>query len=160
MYAQVARPDEWLALNQRLLNRGPDVRYYLEKRMLKEAAPLVEEDYVRTPDEFAPRRNKALLLALQGKHEEAQAAIPGVMEKVRRDKAYHHFTYTNARIYALGGKSEEALRWLRITAQEGFPCYTLFARDPFLDPIRKDPGFIRFMGEMKTGWDDYRREFE
>ena len=82
-----------------------------------------------------------------------------MMEKVRRDKAYHHFTYDIARIYALDGKAEEALKWLRITVEEGFPCYTLFARDSFLDPIRKDPAFIQFMTEMKTRWESYRREF-
>ncbi|HEY8228669.1 MAG TPA: protein kinase [Pyrinomonadaceae bacterium] len=155
----LARPDEWLALNQKLFNRGPDIRYYLEKRMLKEAAPLIEQEYTKHPDEPESRRDKALLLALQGKHREAQAAVPRIVEKLRRDKAYHHFTYDIARIYALADKSEEALKWLRITANEGFPCYTLFARDAFLDPIRKDPAFIQFMVEMKTRWEGYRREF-
>ena len=154
-----ARPDEWLALNQRLFNRGPDIRYYLEKRMLKEAAPLIEEEYVKNPDEPEPHRDKALLLALQGKHREAQAAVSRIMERVRRTKAYHHFTYDIARIYGLDGKAEEALKWLRTTVKEGFPCYTLFARDPFLDPVRKDPAFIQFMAEMKTRWEGYRREF-
>jgi TolB-like protein len=159
MYSILARPDEWLALNQRLFNRGPDIRYYLEKRMLKEAGPLIDQEYVRAPDEPGPRRDRGLLLALQGRHREAQAAVPRIMEKVRRDKAYHHYTYDIARIYALDGKGEEALKWLRITVKEGFPCYTLFARDSFLDPIRKDPAFIQFMTEMKNSWESYRREF-
>ena len=63
------------------------------------------------------------------------------------------------RIYALDGKSEEALKWLRVTAKEGFPCYPLFARDSFLDPIRKDPAFLQFLDEMKTRWEGYQREF-
>jgi protein kinase/serine/threonine-protein kinase len=156
-----AKPDEWLVLNQRLFNRGPDIRYYLEKRMLKEAAPLIEQEYVDNPDEPEARRHKALLLALQGKHREAQAAVPRTLERVRRrkGKSFHHFTYDIARIYALDGKAEEALKWLRTTVEEGFPCYTLFARDSFLDPIRKDPAFIQFMTEMKTRWEGYRREF-
>ncbi|MFL6334689.1 MAG: protein kinase domain-containing protein [Pyrinomonadaceae bacterium] len=155
----VARPDEWQALNRRLFNRGPDGRYYLEKRMLKEAAPLIEEEYAKNPDEPEPRRDRALLMALQGKHREAQAAVPRIMERVRRNKGYHHYTYDIARIYALDGKGEEASKWLRATVKEGFPCYTLFARDPFLDPIRKDPAFIQFMDEMKSRWEGYRREF-
>jgi len=110
--------------------------------MLKEAAPLIEQEYVKNPDEPGPLGDKALLLALQGKHREAQAAVPRIMEKVPRDKAYHHSTYYVARVYALGGKSEEALKWLRITVDEGFPCYARFARDSFPDPIRKDPAFI------------------
>jgi hypothetical protein len=126
--------------------------------MLQEAVPLIEE-YGKNPDDPRMRRDKVVLLALQGKHRDAQDAIPWMMEKVRRDKAYHHYTYNAGRIYALGGKSEEALKWLRITANEGFPCYPLFERDSFLDPIRKDPAFIQFMAEMKTRWEGYRREF-
>lgn len=160
MYSNLARPDEWLALNQRLFNRGPDGRYYLEKGMLKEAEPLIEEEYLKTPDEPRLRRDRALLRALQGKHREAQAAVPGILEKVRRYKGYHHYPYDIARIYALDGKSKEALKWLRITVKEGFPCYTLFARDPLLDRIRKDPAFIEFITEMKIRWEGYRREFE
>ena len=35
--------------------------------------------------------------------------------------------------------------------------YTLFARDKFLDLIKKDSAFIQFMTEMKTA--SYHREF-
>ena len=158
-FSHLARPDEWLALNQRLYNRGADVHYYLQKRMLQEAAPLVEQEILQSPDGPQTIRNKAILLALQGKHSEAQSAIPSMMEEAPRDKGYHHFIYASARIYALGGKSADALKWMRLTVAEGFPCYPLFARDPFLDPIRKDPAFIQFMAEMKTRWEGYQREF-
>jgi TolB-like protein len=155
----LVKPDEWLVLNQRLFSRGPEIRYYLEKRMLKEAAPLIEQQYVKYPDNHEIRCHKALLLALQGKHRDAQAAVPWIMEKVPRTKDYHHYTYNIARIYALGGRGKEAMNWLRTTVDEGFPCYTLFARDSFLDRIRQDPEFIKFMAEMKERWEGYRREF-
>jgi len=151
-------------LNQRLLIRGPDIRYYLEKRMLKEAEPLIEQAYVKNPEGTWPegtwlRLYRGLLLALQGKHIEAQAEVPRIIDKIPRNKTSHHYTYDLARIYALDGKNEEALKWLRKTVNEGFPCYPLFARDSFLDPIRKDPAFIQFMTEMKTRWEGYGREF-
>ena len=160
-YLNSARPDEWLALNQRLFGRGPGLRYYLEKGMLKEAAQLIEKESAGNSDGplRRPSLNKALFLALQSRHSEAQADVPRIIEKAPRNKGYHHLTYDIARIYALDGKGEEALKWLRITAQEGFPSYTLFARDSFLDPIRKDPAFIQFMAEMKTRWEGFRREF-
>jgi hypothetical protein len=60
---------------------------------------------------------------------------------------------------SLGGRSEAALKWLRVTVQEGFPCYPLFARDSMLDRIRKDPAFLQFMAEMKTRWEGYQRQF-
>jgi hypothetical protein len=42
-------------VNQRLFNRGPDIRYHPEKRMLEEAAPLIEQEYVKNPDEAEMR---------------------------------------------------------------------------------------------------------
>ena len=58
-------------------------------------------------------------------------------QEERKYRGYHHDTYNFARIYALGGKSQEALKWLRTTAAEGLPNYPLYR---FLDRIRDDPG--------------------
>ena len=127
--------------------------------MVKEAAPLIEQEYQKDPSSVWKFVYHVLLLALQGKHEEAQAAVPSILQRERRYRGYHHDTYNIARIYALGGKSEEALKWLRVTVQEGFPCYPLFARDSYLNPIRNEPSFIQLMAEMKTRWEGYQREF-
>jgi DNA-binding winged helix-turn-helix (wHTH) protein/TolB-like protein len=179
-YVLSARPDEGLEASKRLFNRGPDLIYYLQKRMLKEAAPLVEQAYQQNPGGAGARKDRALLpiippflnfggagarkdrallLALEGKHQEAQAAVPSILEQARSNRLYRHLTYEIARIYALGGKSQEALKWLRVTVKEGFPEYPLFLRDSFLDPIRKDPAFIQFMAEMKAQNERYKREF-
>jgi len=158
-YFDTARPDEGLEINKRLFSRGPDWRYYLEKRMVKEAAPLVEQEYQKDPSSPWKIANRVLLLALQGKHQEAQVAVSSILKRERRYRGYHHGTYNLARIYALGGKSEEAVKWLRVTVKEGFPCYPLFARDSMLDRIRKEPAFIQFMAEMTERWEAYRREF-
>jgi len=105
------------------------------------------------------RRIFSRALALRGKHQEDRGAVPSILKRERRYRGYHHGTYDIARIYALGSKSEEALKWLRVTVKEGFPCYPLFARDTFLDPIRKDPAFLQFMAEMKARWEGCQREF-
>lgn len=170
LYFSTGRPDEALEARKRLFNRGPDLRYYLEKGMVKEAEPLAEQAYPHDLREnlvnlgnlvaAQPLKNQALLLALQGKHRKAEAAIPSIVEKAPKNKGYHHLTYDIARVYALGGRSEEALKWLRETVKEGFPCYPLFARDPFLDRIRNDPAFVQFMTDMKTRWEGYKRLFE
>jgi DNA-binding winged helix-turn-helix (wHTH) protein/TolB-like protein/Flp pilus assembly protein TadD len=149
------RPDEALAASQRLFNRGPDPRYYMEKMMVKEAAPLVEGEYQKNPAREWVRGTRALLMALQGKYQEAE---PIILEKTRNYRGYHHLTYDAARIYALWGKSEQAVKWLRVTVKEGFPCYPLFARDPYLNSIRNDPAFIQFIAEMKERWEGYQRE--
>ena len=153
-----ARPDEALEASKRFFKSQPDVRYFLNKRMLEEAEEEAEKEYKRHPDAIWAVVYQTLLKALRGKHEEAQAAIPAIVSKERRYRGYHHDTYNIARIYALGGKPHEALKWLRTTVAEGFPHYPLFARDSFLDPIRDDPSFKQFLGEMKERWEGYVRE--
>jgi hypothetical protein len=46
------------------------------------------------------------------------------------------------------GRVEEAVRWLRESAETGFPCYPLFAHDTSLNPIRQDPLFEAFLADM------------
>ena len=151
-----ARPDEGLEASKRFFNRPPDVRYFLEKRMVKEAEALAQQEYQRDPESVWKFVRRVLLLALQGKHRQAQAAVPLIMQRERRYRGYHHDTYNIARIYALDGKSAEALKWMHVTVNEGFPHYPLFERDPFLDPIREDPSFKDFMAEMKRRWEGYK----
>ena len=153
------RPDEALEASKRFFNREPDIRYLIEKRRLEEAEERAEQEYKREPQAVWKFVYQILLKALRGKHAEAEAGIAEILSKERRYRGYHHDTYNIARIYALGGKSQEALKWLRTTAAEGFPHYPLLARDNFLDPIRDDPSFKRFMEEMKERWEGYLRQF-
>ena len=63
-------------------------------------------------------------------------------------------------MYALQGKAESAVTWLRETVETGMPNYLLFSRDSNLDRIRTHSAFVQFMAEMKTRWGDYRRKFQ
>jgi len=159
LYYITGRADDAAEVLRRYFNREPDYRYYLEKGMVKEARPLLERAYEKNPNLPWIRRARALLLAIEGKHHEAQSLIPSLLEKERSYRGYHHDTYDIARIYALGGKAEDAVKWLRETAKEGFPCYPLFARDPFLARIRNNPIFAAFLSEMKERWEDYRHSY-
>ena len=114
----------------------------------------------RTPGDLRARGEIALILALKGKSKEAEARIPAILEQAKNNRAYHHITYDIASVYALGGKADEAVKWLRRTAETGMPNYPLFERDPHLDRIRNELAFIQFMAELKKIWDDYKREFE
>ncbi len=66
---------------------------------------------------------------------------------------YHHVTYGLAQIYAMGGKKEQAVRWLRTTAEEGMPCYPMFRDDPLLKNLRGDAGYDRLLEEMRRDWE-------
>jgi len=152
-----ARPDEGLEMGKRFYSRGPEVSYFLERKMVSDAAPLVEQAYQKDQS-YLTSVNRAMLLALEGNHSQAQESIQAILKQSRRNRGYHHLTYNVARIYALGGLSEQAVKWLRVTVEEGFPCYPLFQRDTFLDGIRKDSAFVQFLAEMKTRWEYYERE--
>jgi tetratricopeptide (TPR) repeat protein len=154
-----ARPDEALEASRKFFNRDPDVRYFIEKKMVDKAEAKTREELERDPDTVWRLVYQILLKALRGKHEEAQAGISQILAKERKYRAYHHDTYNIARVYALGGKAQEALKWLRTTVAEGLPNYPLFARDKYLDRIRDDPAFRQFMEEMKEKWKGYQRDF-
>jgi hypothetical protein len=103
---------------------------------------------------------QALLLASRGDFRGAEADIPLILaEHPFKDPIYHHATYDIACIYALEGKSAEAVKWLRESAVTGFHLYPRYTRDVFLYRIRQSPEFVQFLAEMKAENDRYRREF-
>jgi hypothetical protein len=87
--------------------------------------------------------------------------IPAILSENPRTKlTHHHAAHDIACIYALEGKSEEAVKWLREAAATGYPNYPLFERDPYLNRIRQTPEFEQFMAEMKVQFEKYKREFK
>ena len=160
-YILVRKYDEWLATYQKFNpNDTPTHTWYLMgKGRLDEAQKRLDEILAKNPKADV-RFAKAFLSALRGDFRPAEAEIPLTLSKVNpQNFAYHHLTYDIACLYALSGKSDEAVKWLRKTAAEGFPSYTLFERDPYLNRIRQAPEFIRFMEEMKAHYERYQREF-
>ncbi len=157
----VNKYDEWLAVYQKFYPNDPIPSwYFMGKGRLDEAQKTLDEDAAKVPKDSFILRRYPLLSALKGDFRAAEAEIPLLLSRVNpQDFAYHHWTYDIACVYALSGKSDEAVKWLRKTAAEGFPSYTLFERDPYLNRIRQAPEFIQFMTEMKTLNERYRREF-
>jgi tetratricopeptide (TPR) repeat protein len=158
LYEWNGKYDEWLAAHQRFYPNDPvPVRYFLRKGRLAEAQKAIEE---ASPRSRFRESLLALLFALKGDFRSAEAAIPSILSRHPvKDPYYHHAAYDIACIYALEGKSVEAVRWLREAAATGFRPYLLFERDTYLNGIRQAPEFIQFMAEMKAQYDRYRREF-
>jgi len=159
-YETLGRYDEAIAASQRFFNRlGPPIAL-LWKDRLADAARSIEEALARNPNDLFTRSAHARLLALKGAFQEAEADELAILKEAGNNRAYHHLTYDLAAVYALAGKSKEAIAWLKKTVDLGMPNYPLFARDPHLDRIRKEPAFVQFMTELKTRWDNYQREFK
>src|SRR6185436_4653399 len=103
---------------------------------------------------------KALLFAVKGDFRAAEAEIPIIRKKhPLKDPLYHHAAYDIACIYAIQGKSVQAVKWLRESAVSGYHLYPRYSRDPFLKRIQQSPEFIQFLAEMKAENDRYRHEF-
>ena len=170
LYEMGVKYDEWLAAHQKFFPNAPDhlgeAWYFMGKGRLEEAQKAINEMQETIAERGAVgndqtlRSKRALLFALKGDFRAAETEIPVILSKHPvKDPFYHHATYDIACIYALEGKSDEAVKWLRETAASGFQPYPLFERDAYLNRIRQAPEFIQFMAEMKAQNERYRREF-
>jgi DNA-binding winged helix-turn-helix (wHTH) protein/TolB-like protein len=157
----VNKYDEWLAAYRKFKGQAPTpVWYLMGKGRLDEAQKKIDELSVKYPNEPGVKYDQSLLAALKGNFRVTDAELTFLLSDVNPQAFnYHHGTYDMACLFALGGKSDEAVKWLRETATKGMPSYTLFQRDPYLDRIRQAPEFIRFMEELKAHYDRYQREF-
>ncbi len=99
---------------------------------------------------------KAMLLAKAGKEREAEETIRHAVEIGKGFGHFHHTTYNIASAYALLNKPDQALKWLQLTVDDGFPCYPLFENDANLSSLRKDQRFIAFMAKLKQQWEHYQ----
>jgi tetratricopeptide (TPR) repeat protein len=99
---------------------------------------------------------QALLAADAGDAAMAQRKIQEAVAKGRGYQHLHHVAYAAASTYALLNKPEPALHYLRMAADDGFPCYPLFEHDSNLDNLRKNPQFLSFMAEQKKQWEYFR----
>jgi len=120
----------------------------------EEASKIVEAYLAKYPDEGGNVTSvKALLLARAGKQADAEAAIRRAIEIGQGFQHFHHTTFNIACVYALLNDRENALKWLRYTADDGFPCYPLFEKDPNLNNLRNDEAFISFMSQLRQQWE-------
>jgi len=134
--------------------------YYIKKGRFNDAQKSLEQRLTKAPNDSGLLSEQALLLALRGDSNEAEERSMRILANIPlASESRHHITYNAACIYALGGKSEEAVKWLTETANTGFPNYPLFERDPYLNRIRTSPQFIQFMTEQKVQWEKLRAEF-
>ena len=102
---------------------------------------------------------KAYLLARQGDVDGARA-LAEASEKAGKGLAhFHHAAYHLACAYVAMGDEDNALRLLRLTSEEGMPCYPLFQKDPRLDPMRSRPVFKLFLEAQRVRWEGLKTRY-
>jgi serine/threonine protein kinase/Flp pilus assembly protein TadD len=128
--------------------------FYRGQRMA--AYELLDELQKKQPDNPDFPSAHAILLAVEGEKGQAEKEIRRAVQNGNGGRHFHHTEYNIASAYALMGNHQEALRWLRRTAEHRLTPYPLFERDPNLDNLRSDPEFKTWLGEMKSLWERRR----
>jgi Flp pilus assembly protein TadD len=160
-YRVLNQYDKWVEAQRKYF---PDAKlegwYYLGKGRLEEAERDLQEQMQKTPNGPGTRVRYGVLRALKGDHKgaiaEAQQALelsdPGLL-------SHHHVTYDVACIYAIAGDAKNAVKWLRVTADLGFPSYPMMQREQFFAKIRTDPEFVSFIADIEKRFIGFRSEF-
>ncbi|HSW31372.1 MAG TPA: BTAD domain-containing putative transcriptional regulator [Longimicrobiales bacterium] len=102
---------------------------------------------------------RALVVASLGDSEQAEADISGAVAHLSLLNHAHHAELAIGIAYAVLGKNDEAVEWLRRAARGGFPCHSRYAGDPLLSSLRDDPRFQALLVELESAGHDYRSEF-
>jgi len=124
----------------------------------KEASTLISE-FLRTEPQDeggVVTAMQALLLADSGRRSDAEQMIQVAIKKGEGFGHFHHTAYAVGSAYALMNNPQQALKWLQMAADDGFPCYPMFENDPILNNLRRDPRFIEFLAQQKRQWEQYR----
>jgi len=123
----------------------------------EEASAIIEQFFKDYPNDEGGLVTsvKAMMLAKTGKRREAEDAIQRAINIGRGYAHFHHTSYNIASAYALMNEPQQAMKWLEVTADEGFPNYPLFEQDAQLDNLRKDSQFIAFMARQKQQWERF-----
>ena len=132
---------------------------FLYARRFEEARRRLESARTPAAQDRVSSAYLALLAAMEGRFQEAEAAIPPAIHEMEKFRNAHHVAYAFASVFALQGKSADAVYWLRKTVETGMPDYPMFARDPNLARIRTSTEFMQFMSELKQRFETIEREF-
>ncbi len=99
---------------------------------------------------------QAILAALSGDEQQAEAKINRAITEGKGFGHFHHTAFSIACAYAVMKKPDPALQWLQAAADDGFPCYALFENEPYLNSLKQDPRFVTLMTKLKKQWGQYQ----
>ena len=130
--------------------------FNLDKK--EEAESVVDQFLKNNPKDYGGLFTslQAVFAASAGQKRLSEEKIKTAVERGKGFGHFHHTAYYIACAYALMNQPEQAVKWLQVAADDGFPCYPLFERDPNLNNVRQDPGFANFLEKQKQKWLGYK----
>jgi hypothetical protein len=115
---------------------------------LDKARSLLEEKRPLFPGNYLWRATWALLLALEGKRQEALETMDD--ETLKFLGAAVIVTLEAAEFYAAVGDTPRALEWMEKTVRNGDERVEWFRKDPLLANIRQDPRFHQIVDPIEA----------
>ncbi|HEV8537578.1 MAG TPA: protein kinase [Bacteroidota bacterium] len=112
------------------------------QEMLHTALAVYPRYLSQHPDDARCHMFYAVDLAQSGRKEEAKSEAKRALELNPNDPL---MLYNAACFYAQMGEASRAVEMLRNAIAAGYPDYEWFKRDPDLDSIRNDPGYVALM---------------
>ncbi len=94
-------------------------------------------------------RSQAALASVEAAAGDRTAARRRADEVSRAPYVDHHAAYSLGAAWAQLGDAAAAVKWLQQAADTGFPCYLWLARDPLLDPIRREAAFVTLADRLR-----------
>ncbi len=70
---------------------------------------------------------------------------------------FHHTAFTIGRAFAIAGRADTAVEWLRNAADDGYPCFPVFENDHALDRVRGEQVFQTFLAQQRERWEQFRK---
>lgn len=131
-----------IALNLHYLERTDEGRRVLARAPAKD----------RDESDFASI--EAIFHALAGDEAAAEERIAAEIALSENLGHYHHGVCYIAAARAIMGENDSAIELLAAAAEDGFPCYPWFERDPCLASVRSEPRFVELMRELRARWGD------
>ena len=121
---------------------------YMDNGELDKARGLLEEKRSMFPNNYMWRATWALLLALEGKRQEALQTMDD--ETLQFLSASVVTTLGAAEFYAVLGNTPKALEWLEKVVRNGDERVEWFRKDPLLASIREDPRFHQIVDPIEA----------
>ena len=147
-YAFAVRYPELLAQRGRL-SPPPTIQGFLVLALLGDPAGRAELRKANLGQQAGMIR--ILIDAIEGRTVEAERALDAYTgEGEERRRYYHHFTFYRSMACAMLGRSDEAVRWLRKTAELGYPNVIAFRNEPRLASLHGHPGYEALLADLEN----------
>ena len=123
---------------------------------LEEAEKLLKNAIEKYPYDKGILLSLATIYSREGKFEKAEEILKEIEQSSTSDPDR---AYRIASCYSLINDKASALKWLRISIDNGNENYTLLKNDPYLENLRKDSEFQKILKDIEKRWKNYKKEF-